>query len=353
MKTVDRELVSICCCASINALINNAENKLLCLNREFIKIYANKQALDSVMKNLFNRNSSLTPSDSYVDLLSYAYSSFNESKTEDYIVDLYSAITHITEITSFYRTDDSVTKEKTALIDRIYKCAPSKLIETMMNDLFVFAENNSVSSIVKCALIYLYMIYIRPFDANYKEIAMGYAKSILAKDSLGELAILLPLEEIAFDDAMLDSMITLTQKTLDATYFLKYFLERLIVVVDGCIEYFKGISVSEVAVPLATSAPTEVRAQNVTVTISEKESVTMLNKIEAELVERDPNLKRKEAHFYARHREIGKSYSIADYKRFSRCVYETARTSMDHLAELGYYEKIQIKNKFVYKTIER
>ena len=126
------------------------------------------------------------------------------------------------------------------------------------------------------------MIYIRPFDVNYKEIAMGYAKSILAKDSLGELAILLPIEEIMFDDTMLDSMITLTQKTLDATYFLKYFLEKLIVVVDRCIEFFKEMSISEVATPLITSAPVEVKAQNVTVTISEKESVTMLNKIENE-----------------------------------------------------------------------
>ncbi len=195
------------------------------------------------------------------------------------------------------------------------------------------------------------MIYIRPFDSNYKEIAMAYAKSVLAKDSLGELAILLPIEEVLFDEQMLDSMLVEAQKTLDATYFVKYFLNKVIEIADTYIKAFKEMSCNPTTF---TSEPVvEKTINNVTVNVTNKETATMLNKIESELLERDPNLKRKEAHFYARHREIGKMYSIADYKKFSRCVYETARTSMDHLAELGYYEKIQIKNKFVYKTVER
>ena len=222
----------------------------------------------------------------------------------------------------------------------------------MMNDLFVFANDMSLSAIAKFALIYFYMVYIRPFDNNSKELAMIYAKSVLAKDALGELAILLPFEEILFDDAMIDSYVLETQKSLDFTYFVKYFLEKVIPVIENMISTFKSMTCT----PTPVSSFEEVKPVYVaktSISISEKESATVLNKIENELVERDPNLKRKEAHFYSRHREIGKCYSIADYKRFSRCVYETARTSMDHLAQLGYYKKIQIKNKFVYETIER
>lgn len=349
LKTVDRDLVSLCCCSSINALINNAENKLLCLNREFSKVYLDSNVLKNVTDSIFKKIDRYQLSTNYKEMIQFVYSSYKNADGEDYLADLYSTITHITEITSFYRTDDSVTKENTALVDRIYKCAPSSLIEQMMNDLFVFSNDKSFSSIAKFGFIYCYMIYVRPFDANYKELAMGFAKAILARDSLGELAVLLPMEEILFDDAALDSLLAETQKTMDVTYFLKYFLEKLITLVDEYINIFKGLTYN--------SSPFEkvekVYAPKANVNISDKESATILNKIESELLERDPNLKKKEAHFYSRHREIGKKYSIADYKKFNRCVYETARTSMDHLAELGYYRKIQIKNKFVYETIER
>ena len=352
LKTIDRGLISLCCCSSINALINNVENKILCLNREFIRIYSDANAMKNVTNTIFNKIAASNDLSNYVELLAYAYSSYNSVNGEDYLAELFSKLTKITEITHFYRTDDSVTKEKTALIDRIYKCAPSKLIEPMMNDLFVFANDMSLSAIAKFALIYFYMVYVRPFDTNSKELAMIYAKSVLAKDALGELAILLPFEEILFDDAMLDSYILETQKSLDFTYFAKYFLEKAIPVIENMINTFKNMTCTPTpASSFEAVQPVFVAKANVS--ISEKESATVLNKIENELVERDPNLKRKEAHFYSRHREIGKCYSIADYKRFSRCVYETARTSMDHLAQLGYYKKIQIKNKFVYETIER
>lgn len=349
LKTVDRDLISLCCCSSINALIFNVENKILCLNREFARVYSDAKAFQNTKVSLCKRISALGVLPKYIDVLGYIESNFNNVNGEDYLADLFSKLTDITEITHYYRTDDSVTKEKTALVDRIYKCAPSKLIEPMMNDLFVFSNDKTLSSITKFALIYFYMIYIRPFDKNYKELAMAYAKSILAKDSLGELAIILPLEEILFDDSNLDAMIIETQKSLDFTYFVKSFLEKLLAFVEGFIQSFKNMSCT----PTPFTNTKVEYAQNTVVTISEKESATVLNKIEDELLKSNPNLKKKEAHFYSRHREIGKSYSIADYKKFNRCVYETARTSMDHLAELGYYEKIQIKNKFVYKTIER
>lgn len=379
LKSVDKELFSLCGCSSINALINNAENKLLCLNREFCRIYADNNTLSNTKEMMINRIGRSTNSLDYADLLRYASKSYNALDTgEDYLADLFSKLNHITEITHFYRTDDSVTKEKTALVDRIYKCAPSALIDSMMNDLFAFIKDKSLSSITKFALVYLYMVYVRPFDANYKELAMAYAKSVLAKDSLGELAFLIPFEDLLFNDATMDSLIAETQRALDVTYFVKFLLDQFIDSIDGEIEKYKNISCSptqvtvqsqpakpimqNVSVPKPVIVSEEPVVENVTkpiyiakakVNVTDKESTTVLNKIENELLERDPNLKRKEAHFYSRHREIGKSYSIADYKRFSRCVYETARTSMDHLAELGYYKKIQIKNKFVYETIER
>jgi len=66
------------------------------------------------------------------------------------------------------------------------------------------------------------------------------------------------------------------------------------------------------------------------------------------LLETNPALNKKQASFFASHCTAGRYYTIQQYKAFAKCVYETARTSMDKLAEEGYYKKMQFKNKFVY-----
>ena len=66
-----------------------------------------------------------------------------------------------------------------------------------------------------------------------------------------------------------------------------------------------------------------------------------------------PNLRKTQANFYVSHCEIGCYYTIADYKKHAKCAYETARTSMDKLAEEGFYKKLQLKNKYVYTPIKQ
>ncbi|MGI6644243.1 MAG: hypothetical protein ACOX28_00530 [Bacilli bacterium] len=74
-------------------------------------------------------------------------------------------------------------------------------------------------------------------------------------------------------------------------------------------------------------------------------------KIERHLMEMDPSLSRAEAYFYARHCTMGKYYTIKQFKDEIGCAYETARTSMEHLAKSGYYRKEQFKNKFIYTPV--
>ena len=93
----------------------------------------------------------------------------------------------------------------------------------------------------------------------------------------------------------------------------------------------------------------ELAVAYIPVALDEKQAVLL----EQDLLERDPELKKGEAKFYARHCTKGKKYTIAQYKKALRCAYETARTSMDHLAELLYYRKEKIKNKYVYIPVER
>ncbi len=69
------------------------------------------------------------------------------------------------------------------------------------------------------------------------------------------------------------------------------------------------------------------------------------------LLETNPALSRKQAAFLSTHCTMGRYYTIQQFKTSARVAYETARTSMDKLASLGYYEKLQVKNKFVYTPV--
>lgn len=79
----------------------------------------------------------------------------------------------------------------------------------------------------------------------------------------------------------------------------------------------------------------------------------MAAKLERQLLKHDVMLKKAEAHFYVKHCTLGMFYTIEQYRKSARCVYETARTSMEHLVKLGYYSKKQVGKKFVYTPVER
>ena len=77
------------------------------------------------------------------------------------------------------------------------------------------------------------------------------------------------------------------------------------------------------------------------------------SRLERHLLELDVRLKKGQAYFYARHCTLGMYYTIDQYKKATKCVYETARTSMEKLVEFGYYEKKLVGKKFVYTPVKR
>lgn len=77
------------------------------------------------------------------------------------------------------------------------------------------------------------------------------------------------------------------------------------------------------------------------------------SRLERQLLEMDIRLKKDQAYFYARHCTLGMYYTIDQYKKATKCVYETARTSMEKLVEYGYYKKMQAGKKFVYTPVDR
>ena len=84
-----------------------------------------------------------------------------------------------------------------------------------------------------------------------------------------------------------------------------------------------------------------------------KNSNSPLNDEIVKLMEKHPVLKWATAHFYVTHRTIGSFYTISQFKIFENVAYETARTSMDLLANLGFYKKSKTAKKFIYSPIPK
>ena len=419
LKTIEKNVLTFCGCLSVNGFVSGVENKLLRVNRNYsglfqhptdvkffehqclakcLKYVSDKSKLDldeNFCKTLVRRevqqiDESIKPVNNYLNALEYVSKAYINNIDEDYVANLYSKVIGQEELTSFYRVNEDTNPENRVLIDRVYTCAPTKLIEPMMNSLFSFIANSSLSAGIKAAIAYFYINYVKPFDRYTDEVALLMAKSIICHYSLADLGVLLPLERLLSEDSTnLVKIMTEVQKTSDLTYIVNYFYEVLNDNASDMLDMMANLnteqlrsdffkvdetkqveepkqeepvkeeeSVEEVNItPTEDKQPTnkvvyvqeELAISYIPLALDEKQACL----VEQDLLERDPSLRKGEARFYARHCTKGKKYSIAQYKKFNGCVYETARTSMDHLAELGYYRKEKIKNKFVYVPIAR
>lgn len=418
LYTIENRQFVFCLCETISDSITNLNSKLNNVVREFQKLlnnnsdynYLRTTSLASSLQHLARMqdldvtheyltgiirgdvrslSSSHAVLNNYLNALKYIESSYINSINDDFLAKLYEILLGTDELTHFYRKLEDKAPENKVLIDRVYTAAPVKLIDGLMNSLYNFINNSTLSPVVRALVAYYYINYIKPFSSYNDEIALLTAKAILAHFDLGAYSVLLPLEKFLSSD--LEKISTLcyeVQKTSDITYFINYGIIELTKIANDTLDkivnhnvvslkndFFQADEqptikkeepvikkepmkvVEEVKVdvqPMVVIQPAESSEGQIAVSyipkaIDEKEAY----RLEKHLLELDPSLKKGEAKFYARHCTIGKKYTIQNYKKYIGCVYETARTSMDHLAELGYYRKEQVKNKYVYAPIPR
>ncbi len=355
---------------------------------------------DIVDGNAKNITSSYLILKRYNDALAYAYNAFVNPIDDNFLAEIFSRINEIDEITEFYRTVEDKSRDNRVLIDRVYSAVPVSAIEGMMSALFDFIKNSSLSAVVKGIITYYYINYIKPFSMFNDEIAILMMKAIIAHEDVGEVAILLPLESFLCDKVESTTRMSVeVQKTNDITYFVNYALKFTGEVSDEYLNYLVNFTTNSIRheslkidepepvveepkpvqqtlvfeepkveepkveevheepapapTPVVAATPSSEQAQlavsYIPPVLDEKEA----SRLEQDLLETDPSLKKGEAYFYARHCTMNKRYTIGQYKKALGCAYETARTSMEHLYKLGYYRKEQIKNKFVYTPISR
>lgn len=305
--------------------------------------------------------------------------------------------TGMSELLTFYRESDFGSIYTSATIDRKYDSAPASQIESLMDGLYDFLGQCKESEVV-IALAALYFVnYVKPFDSANDLVASLFAKVVLAHHGLDKIAAILPLEAALQPSDKLRDYSNEIQSTGDITYFILNSISILSPMLDELLDKIalakKSIiarevhsisieearsespeaarEIEETALPKEDIVPVEVvKKPDATPAIQEiptlpEEEVIAVTVPKAKLTDKEikltaryimetnPRIKKSQATFYASHCTIGRYYSINDFKRSARCAYETARTSMDLLAEEGFYKKYKIKNKYVYTPIQQ
>ena len=266
----------------------------------------------------------------------------------------------------------------------VYKAAPIERIPEMVDELTNFIAESDISPVIKAIIANYFLDYVKPFDYLNEESNAIFSKVALGHFDVDEAALYLDFERLSFSrDHRLEEIKTECQKTLDLTYYVNYVLdyleEDLTNILDDIALIERNV-IQEEQLTLSESeqreiAATSIRNSAVAVAVSAPHSApsspyigeanVALPVFPAGLKEQDvegivdnllevyPYLKKTQAHFYARHCTIGKHYTISQFKSDEAVAYETARTSMDFLAENGFYSKTKVRNKYVYSPIPR
>ncbi|HBD06238.1 MAG TPA: hypothetical protein DCY93_02375 [Firmicutes bacterium] len=268
--------------------------------------------------------------------------------------------------------------------DYIYKAAPTEELPRLVEELVNFARQDNLSPLLKGIISIFYIKYIKPFGYCNEEVASIFSKFILSKDDFDKAGFFIIFESLAFDNSENSkNLMNLVQKTLDMTYYVMHyfsFIEDDVSYILDILISLEGKQVEEECNENNDIQENEIKIKTVSPTIFYKPETSEVNNIPSDLkgksevalpvfpsgvdsnavegivenlLEVYPYLKRNQAHFYASHCTIGKHYTIAQYKKEEGVAYETARTSMDFLADQGFYKKSQVRNKFVYTPIPR
>ena len=304
-----------------------------------------------------DRKAELASVNQYFKGIEWIASKRQTKLNEDIIGDLLMLLNQTQELTMFYREKELTNRPK-SLVARVYEAAPYPLIEPMMKSLLQTVNQLTLSPLVIATIALYYLDYIKPFETFNDEISFLLFKNILIHSDYEAVACYLNIEQFMDSEAYEKCMLEV-QRTRDVTYLLDFLLPYLLASVEQILDRLVGLQKQAVIIeqkqPQSMSVPTPVALPKETIPFSASESTigeVEANRLQQHLLETHPSMKKGEAFFYSRHQTVGKYYTLSHYKQQLSCAYETARTSMEHLVQLGYYRKEKYKNKYVYTPVE-
>lgn len=338
---------------------------------------ANNKMIDDVSIGNILRHQNIDPQFAYLERYLEAFDRLDGQSLEinaDLLADFYVTLTGNPELSEFYRTRN-IEQQSNVLIGREYFGAPIEMIESQMDSLFSFIERRDLPLFVRVAIVCYVFNYIKPFAKYNYEMSILLCKSMIVNE-IGESGAYLPIEKLLSEKQLvIASLAKEVQKTRDLTYVVDLYLDILMNIIEETGNVFVHHSRQQIEQdrredeiearqervhyepkpvfkPAVEVEQPKVHIETFTKVNEQSLSEKELQKLTEELLETDPTLKKGQAHFYIRHREKGHFYTIEQYRKCEGCVYETARTSMDHLAVRGYYRREKVNNKkFVYTPI--
>ena len=314
----------------------------------------------------------------YFECLRYIETRNSGSLNELVILSLYAKLRGIKldleNIDSMYRTSELLDRSEHAILGQHYEAAPIERIKDMMLSLCDFLNNSELFSTVKATVAYFMINYIKPFEYYNEEMALLIFKYVLAKEDFEFVPSLLPLEDLLSHEfeATLKYLSKESEMKLDMTYLLNFLVDHILTNLKDFEGLYSEIDneliLSETYTLKNESKPVQPKINQYDVEVASIEGVSFkqtvslptmpvgLDEKDANMVARNlleiyPSMKKNQAEFYSRHCTVGKYYTISQFKKEQGVAYETARTSMDNLVNLGFYKKEQIKNKFVYTPV--
>lgn len=357
-------------------------NKLFANCLKSIAKATNKNIDDVSIENIL-RHQNVDPQFAYLERYLEAFDVFEREQItvdDNLLAEFYSIMLGQPELSEFYRSNDLQNARTNVFIGREYMGAPVSMIESQMEGLFNFINRRDIPLFVRVVIVCYVFNYVKPFQEYNLEMSVLLAKSMIVNE-VGECGAYLPIERLLSEQQLLVASLSKeVQKTRDLTYVVNIYLDILTNTIDETSNVFvqhsldqlhedfketqeevekeffpveekKTPEVKPVPQPIKKEEP-KVRVESFTNVTEQTYSEKELQKLTEELLETDPTLKRGQAHFYIRHREKNHYYTIEQYRKCEGCVYETARTSMDHLAIRGYYRREKVNNKkFVYTPI--
>ena len=314
----------------------------------------------------------------YYDSLRYIETRTSGSFSPLVILSLYARLRGIEldleNVDAMYRTSDLLDRNDHVFVGQHYEAAPLDRIKEMMESLCEFLNNSELFSLAKASIAYFMINYIKPFEYYNEEMALLVFKYVLAKEDFEFVPSLLPLEDLLSQEyeKTIKYLSKESEMKLDMTYLMNFLVEHLHSNLKDFEQLYQAIDntilIQETYGNMKPSKPSEPKINQYDVEFSSVEGVSFkqtvslptmpvgLDEKDANMVARNlleiyPSMKRNQAEFYSRHCTVGKYYTISQFKKEQGVAYETARTSMDNLVNLGFYKKEQIKNKFVYTPV--
>lgn len=321
---------------------------------QFESIEVSDNTIDKIIHNeLENISPKLYPLKAYLSAYQYAIS--NNEVTS-------SSFDSINKILSGLDVNSNETKYRNTecheVINPLIAPLCSKIAEQFAS-LDNFNKQEEIPVVLRALGIIYFFTYVRPYEFANEE-SSGLAAKKFLYNSLGYIGFSLPLESLPFTvSSSYFRKLKSCESSLDLTYFmdatiqfLRYSSDLLTKEVNELIQMNEERKLNRIN---STDEDQEINPESSNIfALPDFPTAQTEVKIEAitkKLLEVYPQLKKKQAHFYASHCQVGLNYTIEQFKKEEKTVYETARTSMEDLANRGFYKKLQIGKKFVYTPI--